>query len=138
MPKASATILAVITGVAALAIPILVSLKLAQSQSLQSEKDRALSYAMEVMGRSERTAGQIYNGIDKLLRTRGDSGDDPCSEMQIALMREIDLSSSYIQAIGYVAGERLLCSSMGMHVGGLALGPVEQLTASGTAIRNHV
>lgn len=138
MPKASATVLAVITGVAALAIPILVSIKLAQRQSLQSEMHRALSYATEVMIRSERTDDQIYDGIDKLVRTRGDSGDSPCSDMQVALMREIDLSSSYLQAIGYVSKERLLCSSMGRHPGGLALGPVEQVTRSGTTIRNNV
>ncbi|HTD02610.1 EAL domain-containing protein [Undibacterium sp.] len=138
MPKASATTLAILTGVAALAIPILVSLKLAQRQSLQSEMDRALRYATEVIGRSERTDDQIYGGIDKLVRTRGDSGDAPCSDMQLALMREIDLNSSYLQAIGYVSGERLLCSSMGLHPKGLALGPVEQVTKYGTTIRNNV
>ncbi len=138
MPKASATTLAVITGLIALSIPILAALKLAQYQSLESEKERALSYATEVMGRSERTALQIFDGIEKLVRTRGDSGDDPCSETQIALMREIDLSSSYIQAIGYVSGERMLCSSMGVHPGGLALGPAEQVTRSNALVRTNV
>ncbi len=138
MPRASATTLAILAAIVALAIPILAALELAQHQSLQSEMDRALSYATEIMVRSERTAAQIDDGIGMLVHTRNASGDGPCSAAQIALMREIALVSSYLQAIGYVSGDQMLCSSMGLHAGGLALGPVEQVTKGGTKVRNNV
>ena len=92
------------------ALPIALSVVLAQRQGRQLEEERLLGYANNVLYRSERASRQAYAGIDRLnLARKG----DPCAPAQIALMAEIDLASTDLQTIGYVEAGRILCSSMG-------------------------
>ncbi|MGB7543930.1 MAG: EAL domain-containing protein [Burkholderiales bacterium] len=135
MEKAAATAIALVGVVAAIATPILVSIQMAKRQSLDAETKLALVYAKDVLHRSDRTAEQVYRGIEKMVRARS---DDPCSDANIALMREISLSFSYIRAIVHVSGDRLMCSPLGRHGVGLPLGPVEVVTGTGTSVRNNV
>jgi sensor c-di-GMP phosphodiesterase-like protein len=53
-------------------------------------------------------------------------------------MREIDLGSSYLQAVGHVANDRLVCSSLGNHGAGIPIGPVRYVSAMGVGIRPKV
>lgn len=109
---------AICASVAVGVIPILLSFTLAQRQGRQIEEDRLLSYARNVLFRSERATQQLYAGIDRLARARQ---GDPCAPAQIALMSEIDLSSQDIQTMGYIEAGRLMCSSMGLHGAGLPI-----------------
>lgn len=92
------------------ALPIALSVLLAQRQGRQLEEERLLDYATRVLYRSERASRQAYDGIDRLNQARN---GDPCSPAQRALMAEIDLTSTDLQFIGYVQAGRILCSSMG-------------------------
>jgi len=53
-------------------------------------------------------------------------------------MRNIDLSSTYIQAIGHIVGNRLICASLGLPEGGLDLGSVDVIQRSLARIRTDV
>ncbi|MDR7377217.1 sensor c-di-GMP phosphodiesterase-like protein [Rhodoferax ferrireducens] len=135
MRRNAATTLAWVAGLAAIVAPVWVSIQLSKHQSLNEELSYALVYAQDVLQRSDRTADQIYDGIGRLVRARA---ADPCSDANLTLMRQIDLGSSNIQAIGHMVGERLVCSSLGRHGDGLALGPVELVSQTGSSVRNNV
>ena len=80
-----------------------------QRQAYRIEADLALGYAQEVSRRGDETAQQAFRGIERLRR----AGFAPCSSDAQQLMREIDLTSTYIQAIGHVREGVLICSSIG-------------------------
>jgi sensor c-di-GMP phosphodiesterase-like protein len=135
MNRSVAITVALLAGLLAIAAPILIAIDFAKNQSLDAEMNRALAYARDVLHRSDRIAEQIYGGIDRLVDAHL---DDPCSDAGIALMRRIALDAAFIEAIGRVSGDRLVCSSFGRHGEGLDLGPVETVTKTGSRVRTNV
>jgi sensor c-di-GMP phosphodiesterase-like protein len=127
--------LVVLAGILAVAAPIAIAIREARTQALDAETYRALSYARDVVRRSDATALQIRAAFDRLAAARG---SDPCSDANIALMQRISLSSKYLQAVGRVENGRLLCSSFGRHAPGLPLGPADVVTPHGAVIRSDV
>lgn len=109
---------AVLASVAVGFMPVGLSVFLSRHQALQVTQSKLLEYADHVMQHSERASGQVDAGLDRLENAR--SGD-PCSPAQIALMSEIDLTSTDIQSMGYIASGRLMCSSAGRHGLGLPI-----------------
>jgi sensor c-di-GMP phosphodiesterase-like protein len=135
MHKKTAIIVTLVVAVAAIAGPIALTLQQARKQSFDLQTAHILGYARDVVQRTDATADQLYAGIERLVAAKA---AQPCSEESMELMRAIDLGSSYIQAIGYVSDERLMCSSLGKHGSGLALGPVDLVLRSGASIRYNV
>lgn len=135
MSKTAAISLVLIAVIISIAAPTLVAIHMAKRAGLEAETNRAMAYARDVLHRSDGIIEQISGGIKKLVTLH--SGD-PCSDASIALMREIDLGSSYIQAIGHTSGELLVCSSLGKHNPGLLLGPVRMTTPTGYSVRDNV
>jgi sensor c-di-GMP phosphodiesterase-like protein len=88
--------LAMIVGAFAVVVPIAVSLNISHQESLDTEMRGALTLADEVLHRTDKTTEQIAAALQKL--ERGKRGD-PCSPEQIDLMQDIDVSSSYLQAV---------------------------------------
>jgi len=115
--------------------PVILALQQAKSTSRQAEMDKVLGYARDVQNRTDITADQILSGVQLLAKH---AAGVPCSAKQIALMRNIDLSSSYIQAIGHVENDTLVCSSIGEGTQGLPVGPVDFITKMGVQIRTDV
>jgi sensor c-di-GMP phosphodiesterase-like protein len=134
MTKLSATILTLIAALIAIAAPILLALHIASKESHETEVNRVLSYAREALHRSDSTAIQIDVGIKSLTEAR----QEPCSRESLALMRKIDVSSTYIQAIGHISGDWLQCSSLDSQGAALSLGPPDMIQPSGVKIRNNV
>src|SRR6187549_3923403 len=99
MTKRTITFCTTIAGLLAVAVPILLALYIAGHEGEKAERERVLGYAKDVLGRSDGAARQIYDGVERLVASAATA--DPCSDAQLALMREIDLSSSYLQAIGH-------------------------------------
>lgn len=135
MQRPLATTLTVLAAIIAVAAPIVVTVKIARRQGLELEIDRTQSFAAEVLHRSDETSDQDMEGIMKLAAQHA---SDPCSPQMIAMMREIDLASTYIQAVGHVTGDAIDCSSISPPGTLLPLGPVEFTTPQGVHVRTNV
>ncbi|MCC2973634.1 EAL domain-containing protein [Massilia sp. IC2-476] len=88
----------------------------AQRQAFEAAADMTRAYARAVLHRADKTSTQGAVAIRELIR----QPHAPCSPQSLALMRRLDLSSTYIQAVGFVRGGVVVCSSMGtdpLHLG---------------------
>ncbi len=135
MQRPLATTLTALAAIVAVAAPILITVKIAERQGLDLEIDRTQSFAAEVLHRSDETSDQDINGIRKLVARHA---SDPCSPDMIATMRQIDLASTYIQAVGHVSGDAIDCSSISPPGTLLPLGPVEFTTPQGIRVRTNM
>lgn len=131
----SIKILIILIALTAIAAPVAFSIYGAWIHGQVTEMEKVLAYARDVQLRTDSTADQIAQGIKRLQNARL---ADPCSDESLAIMRDIDLSSSYIQAIGYVANGNLECSSLGKGGSGWSLGPIDFVSSRGVAFREKV
>ena len=115
--------------------PVALALHQARATSQHAEMDKVLGYARDVQNRTDMTTDQIMAGTTLLVKN---FAGDPCSDRQVALMRHIDLSSSYIQAIGHVEGDTLVCASIGDSTERWNLGPVDFVSKIGAKVRLNV
>lgn len=100
----------------------------AERQAHDAAAEQALGYARDVLHRSDEASRQADVAIARL----ASAGHPPCSPAQLRLMRELDLTSTYIQAVGHVRGGVMHCSSMGET--GFELGPAGFRTPRGVTI----
>ena len=104
----------------------------ASQWSQQAEFDQTHLMALSVLRRADSVAEQAEAAADRLLAARG---AHPCSTANLKVMREIDLESSQLLAVGYVEGDRLLCSSLGIHDPPIPLGPPRYINSLGLELR---
>lgn len=113
-------------GAAAVVFPIWASVQLAWIESVSTEKMLGLSYAHDVLRRTQITAGQFSKSINRL----NTDGFPPCSRNDVAVMRGLDLGSSYVQAVGRTSGNTLTCASLDFgHP--IELGPPSLISSGG-------
>lgn len=104
----------------------------AQRQAYEMSAEMTRAYARAVLHRAEKTAGQA----DAAVRQLRSLGAAPCSPAALALMRRLDLTSTYIQAVGFVQDNTIVCSSMGSVP--VPLGQATLRSSRGVAIYPHV
>jgi sensor c-di-GMP phosphodiesterase-like protein len=98
-----------LTALAAAVLLPWLAFRESQAQAYESGSELGLAYARDVLHRTDELARQADAGILRLQH----SGHAPCSAEAHALMREIHLTSTYIQGIGYAQDGVMLCSSFG-------------------------
>ena len=135
MEKKNAIRLAIVVAVAAIAAPLALTIHSARQSALAAEYRQLGAYARDVLNRTDATADQAAAGV---LRLTTLDATPPCSDAELAMMREIDLASSYIQTIGRVVGNQLVCSSLGVHAPPLELGPVDFVSVNRASVRVSV
>jgi sensor c-di-GMP phosphodiesterase-like protein len=124
---------AIAVGAAAIAAPILISVRLAWRQSIAYEEGRVLSYARDSLRRADETGQAMLDAQIQLSK----SGYPPCSPQEIDMMRRIDLTSAYLQAVGRIAGNNLICTSLGTKEP-IPVGPPSLISAAGSEDRLNV
>jgi sensor c-di-GMP phosphodiesterase-like protein len=122
----------VLAALGAMLAPPWLAWREAQRQAYTAEAEWGLGYARAMQRRLDEAEQQSLDGIARLSRL----GAEPCSGAARALMRDIDLSSTYIKVIGHVRDGVLQCSSMGEWP--FPLGKLTFRESSGTLIYSHV
>lgn len=82
----------------------------AQRQAYDGAAEMTRAYARAVLHRADKTGLQSDTAIRQLAALR----EPPCSPAALALMRQLDLTSTYLQAVGFVRNGVVVCSSMGL------------------------
>ena len=126
-------VIAGVIGLAAVAAPIFISVQLAWKEALADESSLTLAYAEDALRRTNEMAQQMAGAINTLTQGKAQS----CSSSDIAVMRQIDVASSYIQAVGRIEGDDLICTSLGTREP-IPLGRPTLITASGAAERLNI
>lgn len=135
MSKRAANWLLLVASFLAIALPILAALYLAHEQSLQEISQHQLAMVNDVLRRSDAAVEQAV-AADVRLHDR--TSIDPCSAEDIARMRDISLGSSYLQAVGHLVGDQILCSSLGAQNQPVDIGKSAFGAASGLSVRPSV
>jgi sensor c-di-GMP phosphodiesterase-like protein len=128
-------VLTFLAALLAIGAPIVLAVHLSSLQGKAAARERALAYAQRVIERTDSIAAQVGEATTQLGANRPDF---PCEPDYVERMKQIAIQSIYIQAIGHVVGDRLLCSSFGSHGAGLPLGEADIETAAGVRIRANV
>ena len=131
MRKRTATTIALVLCMLAVVVPITAALYLAHQQSTSEASTQALTLAGAVVGRSDAMGEQA---IAAYRRIAGGGTTDGCSDDKRARLREATMDYSYLQAIGYVSDDRIVCSAIGPRGDGVDLGPPSYVSPRGTRV----
>jgi sensor c-di-GMP phosphodiesterase-like protein len=126
MPDKPRVGITLLVALAAFLVPVAASVYLAWWESYATEKALSLASAQEVLRRMEETSSQFKEGAHKLAR----ANFAPCSPEEIRLMRQVDLGSSYMKAVGRISRDTLLCTSQGI-ASPVSLGKPDLVSAQG-------
>ena len=128
------TALIIIAMCVAVGLPLVATVLLSQYQANEREQAYVTRIAQEALARTEDMADQLASG--GLAMNRLPAGT-ACSPAGIDLMRQIDLGSTLLQAVGHLDGNVMDCSSLG--VGGrIDIGPPDFIAAGGASMRTDV
>jgi sensor c-di-GMP phosphodiesterase-like protein len=128
MPNKSRVGLALFRALLGFLAPVLASAYLAWRESYGTEKALSLNYAHDILRRIEETSSQFKQGAQRVAQ----ANFPPCSPQDIKLMRQVDLGSSYMKAVGRVAHDTLLCTSQGV-TNPIFLGKPDLVTGHGVS-----
>jgi sensor c-di-GMP phosphodiesterase-like protein len=134
MKKTAVVLLTLLVAIAGIGLPIWLAIEESQRQAFKGESAHALGYARDVVMRADETGRQVQSAVARLATHAA----APCAPDSIDDMREIDLGSTYIQAVGYVEGNRMLCSSIAGPDSVLELGPPSYTSSVGAIVRKDV
>ncbi len=114
-------------------VPIAAAVVLAYQLSLHDQSNRAEIMASVVLNRAAITTEQLNSTFQRMAVFKP---AEACSGEAIALMRQIDLSSSLLQGVGYVENNVLKCSSLGEELP-VDVGVVDYVSSTDTSFRRQ-
>lgn len=98
--------------------------------AVQSGRKAARTYlngiTSDVIHRSTTTQAQV----NEVVKAQRSAGLTPCSPEHLALMQRLTLKASYLQALAFIEGNRLLCSTLRANRDEVDLGPASHHTAN--------
>jgi len=130
MRQFSGVFIAAVVGFVAVTAPILISLELSWKEGLSNEGSLTLGYARDVVRRTNEMSQQVRDGTARI----NDAHLPHCSPPEIDLMRQVDVGSSYIQAVGRIEGNQITCISLGTNAP-IDVGAPDLITSNNAAER---
>lgn len=127
--------LTILLVLVATAVPVIASLVLASRQAHSAQQRSATRYASAVLKRSEMITQQVWNAFTKMAEL---PHVEDCGPAVISQLQAIDAVSSYLQMVGTVKNDAIVCSSYGLQNPPLLLGDVDYVSAVGARVRNNV
>lgn len=109
------------------------ALNYADRQSMRELENKASVLASQALNRNQQITGQVFDAVRHMEALKL---DDPCSFAAQQHMGAVQMNASRLQAVGYVRGNRLLCSSLGDHGTGLDVGEPDYTSALGLVVRS--
>jgi sensor c-di-GMP phosphodiesterase-like protein len=109
----------------------LLAYRLALSESRRIQSSSLALIALDLARRNDETISQTARAVSEL--NSGQYGP-PGSPEEIARMRYLSLSSTYLQAVGRVSGTKLTITSMGVMRPPVDLGPPDLISVEGAKI----
>lgn len=131
MPRRFATTIALTLCTVAIALPLVAALLIARHQSMEEAGAQASNIASAIIHRTEAVGEQSAAAYQRLT---GLNPSGTCSEAKRAQLRRILLDYDYVQAAGYVSGDRITCSAIGPQADGLQMGPPAYVSPKGTRV----
>lgn len=116
-----ATWITIAVSVLAICLTTAVALYLAFRQNRQDAAEQTMTVAAETLRRADSMTGQALLAYARLASPT--AAVNPCSAARLGLMSAVALDYDYIQAVGYVVDDHVLCSSSGLHQPSIPLGP---------------
>jgi sensor c-di-GMP phosphodiesterase-like protein len=135
MPSRVATTIALAMCMLAVIVPIGAALYLAHRQSMAEASEQAVDLADEVLHRADTVGEQALAAYGRFRQMKAPAA---CSGVKRAQLRSLVMDYSYLQAVGYVSGDRIVCSAIGPRGDGVDLGPPTFVSALGTRIHTSV
>lgn len=135
MGNRPAWVMSLLVVILSIFAPLAIILIFAEEQSVKNQVSRAEMVSGEIVRRGDQAADQILVSNSAVAEMDSQS---PCSDESIQRMRSIVLSSNQIAGVGYIANNRLMCSSIGLHGAGIPVGKPAYLGTNNTAVRTNV
>jgi sensor c-di-GMP phosphodiesterase-like protein len=120
--------------VAAIGVPVVLSAVLARQAARAAQAERALFYARDILRRADGTGMQDNSAFDALAKI---PGAEQCSPETLSELRRISATSPYIQFVGVIRGNELICSSYGIASPPINLGAQDYTTPKGQSVRRN-
>ncbi|HWU76687.1 MAG TPA: EAL domain-containing protein [Rhodanobacter sp.] len=115
-----ATWVTIAVSLLAICLTTTASLYLAFRQNRHDAAEQTATVAAESLRRADSMTGQALLAYARLTAS---TSTNPCSAQRLSLMSDVALDYDYVQAVGYVVDDRVICSSSGLHDPGIPLGP---------------
>jgi sensor c-di-GMP phosphodiesterase-like protein len=125
--------LGVTLAVLAVGVPMAAAVVFSERQTLAEAGRFSSLIAAELIRRTDDAAAQAADAFRRLAAS--DAAAEPCGAAQRRLMRQLDLESGYLQAVGHVEGESLVCSSLDEAHAPIPLGPPDFVDRHGWLVR---
>ena len=116
-----ATWITLAVSLLAICLTTAASLYLAFRQNRQDAAEQTMTVASESLRRADSMTSQALLAYARLASST--AAANPCSADRLSLMSAVALDYDYVQAVGYVVNDRVICSSSGLHDPGIPLGP---------------
>jgi sensor c-di-GMP phosphodiesterase-like protein len=118
-----------ILGVLCVVLPVGLSIVLAVHRGQRNAVASLNEVADEVTHRSKETHAQVVKALAAL--EEGDALSAPCSLSGMARMQSIAAATYYVQGLGYIENDTLLCSTLTSAGNPVPLGPPSPVRSSG-------